>query len=227
MRTFYDVVNYLKGDLENGEHTRAGNRSARWPHIGPSNYGPYPVLYGLSSTSHICSIEKFNKFIAKKEKQYAEYKKEFEMAKTVTHDGKVYDIGGLYIGFSNQLIRLDGVSNGYFIGVDTSGNPYRDQWLISVDQSSVFPESKLGTITPAPADLVDGAIYQFDFQIEAEYAAGLFGVYDKSGPSPSFTANVNTYEAKFCTNIVRLVPEAKAAFRGGRSGGPGGLGGNG
>ena len=77
--------------------------------------------------------------------------------KTVTHNGQVYQIGGIY-EFSDN------------------GDSWDTDELVSISYVAAYPfkvvgcewsliretESKIGTITPAPIELVNGAAYMFD-----------------------------------------------------------------
>ncbi len=89
--------------------------------------------------------------------------------KTVTHEGQVYQIGGVY-EFSDE---------GIYWYVDS---------LISIDGSKKHPvkggcwewklikesKRKIGTITPAPVELVDGAAYTFDGRGCNRHHAGIY-----------------------------------------------------
>lgn len=109
--------------------------------------------------------------------------------KTVTHEGEVYQIGGVY-EFSDE-------------GIDW----YVDS-LISIDDSKKRPvkgycwewklikksKRKIGTVTPAPVELVDGAAYMFDYHLSS-----YVGIYEKTSlrfiQVGGFTLSTN------CTNI--------------------------
>ncbi len=80
--------------------------------------------------------------------------------KTVTHEGNGYQIGGLYVGYNNSLIKLKEVRNGEFLGVDVSGNEYQDDWIMPVNKTD-FKDCPIGTIIEAPVELIDGECYQF------------------------------------------------------------------
>ena len=89
--------------------------------------------------------------------------------KTVTHEGNVYQIGGIY-EFSDD---------GVYWTIDTLA-------LISAGDNLLFSatrckwrllretKSKIGTITPAPVELVDGAAYTFDVRGRNRHHAGIY-----------------------------------------------------
>jgi hypothetical protein len=79
--------------------------------------------------------------------------------KTVTHEGQVYQIGKEYLfsmsgvtWFYDKLIDIDG---GYPKPFCTKSKEWR--YIKEVPASE-----NMGTITPAPIELVDGAAYMFD-----------------------------------------------------------------
>jgi hypothetical protein len=87
--------------------------------------------------------------------------RKFELApeeiKTATHEGKVYQIGGVY-EFSDGGVywALDSLSS-IMLG-DTHPFKAEDcEWVLIKET-----KSKIGTITPAPDEFVDGAAYKFD-----------------------------------------------------------------
>ena len=89
-----------------------------------------------------------------------------EDVKTVTHDGQVYQIGGVYLAKDTvdgediwtpiRLIRIDPKSKYPFRSSSENGYGYK---CITAVQSPQF----IGTITPAPIRLVNGKAYTFDY----------------------------------------------------------------
>lgn len=125
-----------------------------------------------------------------------------EMSDTAEHKGNIYQIDGLYIGSCNSLIQLKEIVDGEFKGIDSSGNLYQDDWLISIGQSNVFPDAKLGTISKAPIELIDGKAYQFDYDGKAYQ-----GIYDKR--KTRFAKKDSHIHESYCTNIKPLTVEVK------------------
>ena len=78
--------------------------------------------------------------------------------KTVTHEGTIYQIGKAYLvddGDNNWiLIVLRSV-------VSSSSLPFRSS-LMGYRACKEAPADSVGTITPAPIDLVNGAAYMFE-----------------------------------------------------------------
>ena len=126
-----------------------------------------------------------------------------EEIKTATHEGNVYEIGKLYafsdegkeweydilVGFHED--RLDP-----FIGEI-------DVWqLIRIIESS-----ELGTITPVPIELIDGAAYMFDYQAFNHPIWQGVGLYEKD--EDSFFMVGYSYNLENCTNIRLMTVESK------------------
>ena len=99
--------------------------------------------------------------------------------KTVTHEGKVYQIDGVYLVSDMasvednlwtpiRLSRIDAESSHPFRSSET----YCGYRYIK----AVQPLSVLGTITPAPEELIDGAAYTFN--IEGNEVIGLYDLQD-------------------------------------------------
>jgi hypothetical protein len=119
--------------------------------------------------------------------------------KTVTHEGKVYQIGGVY-EFSDE------------------GEDWAVDELLSVGVSSTYPfnarqyewelirevNCTIGTITPAPIELVDGAAYTFDYNGRK---VDQVGVYDE--PSSRFYFPMGHTPTSACTNIRLMTVESK------------------
>jgi hypothetical protein len=121
--------------------------------------------------------------------------------KTVTHEGQVYQIGKPYV-FYDVL----------------PGMLYIDK-LIAVDKFSMLPfegsyasykhvnESKfesMGTITPAPIELIDGAVYTFGYGNRLDAV----GVYDKC-EKRFYHLRGMYFGFEGCTNIRLMTVESK------------------
>jgi hypothetical protein len=121
--------------------------------------------------------------------------------KTVTHDGQVYQIGENYL-FSDdgtdfslaKLVRIK--KNDWPFGTD-DGDVYRYIHEVSALKN-------IGTITPAPIELVDGAAYMFDYDGRK---IDRVGVYDEL--SSRFYFPIGHSPASFCTNIRPMTVESK------------------
>jgi hypothetical protein len=119
--------------------------------------------------------------------------------KTVTHEGKVYQIGGVY-EFSDE------------------GKDWAVDELLSVGVSSAYPfnarqyewelirevNCTIGTITPAPIELDNGAAYMFIYHKNRKPA---IGVYSKA--EEKFLTVNGKYFADKCTNIRLMTVESK------------------
>jgi hypothetical protein len=122
--------------------------------------------------------------------------------KTVTHEGKVYEIGQEYL-FSNDgthLVyeRLKAIcpkSSYPFEGHDGKFSKYIGVLSDCKDQ---------GTITPAPVVLINGAAYMFD----SKFMKDAVGIYDKSSHRIYFTEGLFT-EAEWLENIRLMTVESK------------------
>jgi hypothetical protein len=89
--------------------------------------------------------------------------------KTVTHEGQVYQIGESYLFSDNRidfsLAKLVGIKKNVYPFRADDGDGYR-----YINEVSALKD--MGTITPAPIKLVDGAAYMFSF--EDSEGAGLY-----------------------------------------------------
>jgi hypothetical protein len=118
--------------------------------------------------------------------------------KTVTYEGKVYQIGGVY-EFSDE------------------GKDWAVDELLSVGDSSIFPfnarqyewelirkvNCTIGTITPAPVKLDNGAAYMFDYRARKD-VIGLYSVCTET-----ISSIVDVFRSKDCTNIRLMTVESK------------------
>jgi hypothetical protein len=126
--------------------------------------------------------------------------------KTVTYEGQVYEIGKYYL-FN------DGGDYWHFLRLKrlVVGSPLRFEVWITASKFTVFsyisevPASEcMGTITPAPIELVDGAAYMFDYH---ENRKSAIGVYSKT--ADNFITVGNNYFTDKCTNIRLMTVESK------------------
>jgi hypothetical protein len=123
--------------------------------------------------------------------------------KTVTHEGKVYQIGQDYL-FSDTkgtwvYSKLLGIKSD-----DIS--PFKTYILCWKFIKDMPPSEEFGTITPAPIELIDGAAYMFDEQ--APYSnKNCIGIYEKHG-NKFHLKNYATL-VKVCTNIRLMTVESK------------------
>ncbi len=119
--------------------------------------------------------------------------------KTVTHEGKVYQIGGLYEFSDNgHKVYIDTLAD-----INNSDNPFVDREGFGWKLLREIQNPIMGTIKDAPIELEDGCVYQFDFGGERGFAGQFIGAGD------FHLFNGVTIEVKGCTNIVKLVPEVK------------------
>ncbi len=119
--------------------------------------------------------------------------------KTVTHEGNVYEIGKDYLFSMNQLhwtyASLTDIDGGYAKVFCTQENEWRHIREIPASRT-------MGTITPAPIELIDGNAYTFDYR-----KASYIGLYEEQ--TYRFI-NVNGFTlSTHCTNIRRMTVEKK------------------
>jgi hypothetical protein len=118
--------------------------------------------------------------------------------KTVTHEGKVYQIGKLYAfsddkGVDPLIDRLSSISNLYN---DDEGNGWK--------YIKAIAPSKIGTITPAPIELIDGAAYMFDYEGRKVDRIGIYLEHDNH-----FVFPIGSIHTTNCTNIRLMTVESK------------------
>ena len=121
--------------------------------------------------------------------------------KTVTHEGKVYQIDQDYLfsvrGTTWVYEKLTGIDYSYSKNFCTASN----EWLYIKE---VPASENMGTITPAPIELVDGAAYMFDCDDHSNViglfikGGGLFLIHDGA-----------VFNASACTNIRLMTVESK------------------
>ena len=111
--------------------------------------------------------------------------------KTVTYEGNVYQIGGVYEfadwGDNWHLDVLESIEREKDYPFYADGNGWK---LIRESKS------KIGTITPAPIELVDGAAYMFNVRGGRQYV----GIYDEGQDIFSISQGQWVYLEK-ATNI--------------------------
>ena len=112
------------------------------------------------------------------------------MMKTVTHEGNVYEIGKLYLfsdessfWHSDELKYVDNNDSYKFKGIACA-------WRYC----KPFAEGEIGTITPAPIELIDGDAYMFDYKQTSR--AGVYSL-----DSQRFYFVRGHILASYCTNI--------------------------
>ena len=118
------------------------------------------------------------------------------------HEGNIYEFDQDYL-FSNDnfnwtygaLVDLDGGQDFVFCTFDR-------QWLYIKE---VPASENIGTITPAPVELVDGAAYMFDW-IERPMKNSV-GVYDLNSQRFYFVSG--HILSSYCTNIRLMTVESK------------------
>jgi hypothetical protein len=119
--------------------------------------------------------------------------------KTVTHEGKVYQIGKDYLFSLNELDwtyeKLTDIDGGYEKVFCTQSYEWRYIKEIPVSRT-------MGTITPAPIELIDGAAYMFDYK-----GASYIGIF--TSPPHRFIQVDGWTLATYCTNIRLMTLEKK------------------
>ena len=125
-----------------------------------------------------------------------------EEVKTVTHEGQVYEIGKDYLFSLNELdwtyLKLTDIDGGYEKVFCTRRRAWRYIKEIPASES-------MGTITPAPIELINGEAYMFGYG----KALDAVGIYDKQEKRFYF-ARGRYYGYESCTNIrLMTVAESK------------------
>jgi hypothetical protein len=177
----------------------------------------------------VCTADEFNALVSDFENwqptpsvsplanvTYAEYKEKF-MSESKHALATIGGDGGKDFTVKNETAELKGVQ--YEIGKWYEFSNDGDNWdaskldaiegsnfafLTSLGWMQLCREAtlSLGTITPAPVEFVDGAVYEFTC-----FANKLYGEYSKS--FHRFYNGDQYYSLGECTNITRLVPEVK------------------
>jgi hypothetical protein len=120
--------------------------------------------------------------------------------KIVTHDGKVYQIGSVYefsdYGKDWALDELLSVGEG---GINAfEARQYEWKLIREVNYS-------MGTITPAPTELIDGAAYMFN--PHNTKLLDVIGLYEKN--NNQFYFNGKHVVLAHCSNIRLMTVESK------------------
>jgi hypothetical protein len=121
---------------------------------------------------------------------------------TATHEGQVYQLGQGYLfsmsGITWAYDRLLDIDGGYSKPFCTQSKEWR--------HIKEVPASKnMGTITPAPIELIDGAAYMFDYG-NFKIRDGI-GIYEQS--SSRFIQLDGFTLSSYCTNIRLMTVESK------------------
>ena len=127
------------------------------------------------------------------------------MSNTAEYEGNIYEIGKFYL-FGDKV-----GSHYFYAGLKdidkTCELPFvagGDNWRVCKDISI----NEHGAITKAPIKLIDGEVYQFDYETGANVnLKEVRGMYDKDGSCVWIKGN--NYSIDLCTNIVKLIPEVK------------------
>tara|TARA_R110000764_G_C10739748_1_gene350626 strand:+ start:77 stop:454 length:378 start_codon:yes stop_codon:yes gene_type:complete len=121
--------------------------------------------------------------------------------KAVTHEGNAYEIGKDYLfgssGIIGKLKAIDTSARYPFIFLDPRGleNCLDEIHLLSADA---------GTITPAPIELINGAVYTFGYGNRLNAV----GVYDKC-EKRFYHLRGMYFGFEDCTNIRLMTVESK------------------
>jgi hypothetical protein len=119
--------------------------------------------------------------------------------KTVTYEGKVYQIGGIYeFSDSSDYWTIDEL-----LSIKSAvGYPFKVkdcEWSLIREA-----KSKIGTITPAQIELVDGAAYMFDYEGRKVDRIGIYLKHDNH-----FVFPIGYIHTTNCTNIRLMTVESK------------------
>jgi hypothetical protein len=123
--------------------------------------------------------------------------------KTVTHEGNVYQIGKDYVffdeisgmSFFDELKSINKHTTLPFDGIHARYKHIKNR-----------PLENIGTITPAPIELVDNGAYMFDFKDET-----CIGFYELSQEAffDRHDGGKQIAKLSFCTNIRLMTVESK------------------
>jgi hypothetical protein len=221
MDKLMQAVNELKGDLRN---SKKWNLAEQYSSSSILSHSSEFDFYAISSVrlndklTNICTVEEFNNLVSHLENwqptpsvsplanvTYAEYKEKFmseSKPKLETFNGMQHEIGKWY-EFSNDgdrwdVSKLDAIEGSNFAFRTSLG------WMQCCREAAI----SLGTITPAPVELVDGAAYEFNYNNGSTGMQAAIMRYRKNGDY--FFFDNTTFEREHCTNITRLVPEVKS-----------------
>lgn len=204
MRTIVDVVNVMRGDWSTGSDCLRDPDVFRFSrHLSAED-----KWVELAFTDgQLVNVEQRDFDQCVKEMSEGEFVPEASKMKTVTDkDGNVYETGKVY-EFSDsgeadewtahQLVKLDEVSEFPFETSITFFKYCREN------------QAENGTITKAPVELVDGAVYKFSYRDKdaRRITVNILAFYN--GSDDVFSINGSSWVTDGCTNITRLVPEVK------------------
>ncbi len=223
MKTALDAVIEYKGDVSNvpvngvqSEHVMLlctrDNDVGKISFMGGSSIG-FNRAYYLQA----CTYKEFNALVDELASNFGEcdisYQKhcsnevtrlEGDEMKTVTHEGKVYQIGATYeftdsdkgrhweLGVLNDYANDIGACAGFQSKADN-----KVEWFKHIR----LQQAPIGTITEAPVVLVDGECYQFDYPnklVDSKHK----GFYSKK--EHRFVFNGGFVAAGSCVNIKPL-----------------------
>lgn len=157
MKTIIDAVNELRGDLANMTTMSNTVSIVYSKDIGFSHYWEVDAE-GLNGTWQlVCTIAEFNAMVAEMSEGFEEYRRGYNSKKsdTATYGGKVYDFNTLYETQDGVKVVLDNVTDR--VGLKVSR--LSDESNFWIEQELFETEIILGTITPAPVELVNGEWY--------------------------------------------------------------------
>ncbi len=211
MKTVLDAVIKFKGEC-----SIVANR--RITHcVDSENWFVGLPISLLSNGEFVCTTDEFNALVdelasnfGECDISYQEYKKQYEFneeavrameelsAKTVADKGDIYQIGAVY-EFSDNRERW------YKCGLVGFGCGLYP-WKAEVDSYKYIRECQapIGTITEAPAELVDGECYQFEY-LDKPFNDMYKGFY--SAKERRFIFNGGFIAADSCVNIKPLTVE--------------------
>jgi hypothetical protein len=119
---------------------------------------------------------------------------------TVIYDGNIYEIGKYYLFSMNSLdwiyAKLTNINAGY----DKVFCTPQEDWLYIKE---VPASENMGTITPAPAELIEGRAYTFNYE-----GQNTDGIYDAQSERFYYTKGRHLLVSS-CTNIRLMTVENK------------------
>jgi len=187
------AVNYFNADVSNSEYDHIYKFGSNYSTLIGCNYHQTDKNYKL-----VCSVAEFNQLVT----ELSNWQPTLPKAETVEYEGSVYELNCLYETPDGIKVVLDSVTDR--VGLKVSKLDNQDKWWM--EQELFNTAIKLGTITPAPVKLVDGAAYMFE--INRDLCAGFYRERRKC-----FFTKINGGN-KICglaesSKITRLVPEVK------------------
>lgn len=193
MKTVVDAVNELKADISSGKYTTLARE---YGHI--SFDGVDWMSCSRTHPQEVCSVNEFDQCVAEMEVWHPDL--HGGDTETVTVDGMVYGIGKVY-EFSNDEAFW---RSGTLTCAREEGKYRFDSESAAWDLCREIDPKTIGTITPAPAELVDGKVYMFEF--DGHKFVGFYNQGSERFEFSSCGVHINESDA---TNITPLSPEAK------------------